>query len=115
MDNFYQSCPARMNDSRFITDYRNPTVRERENKKLFGTDLTEDMYRISLQKYGSKLYPDMSKTCATNSCIHKGRTRVVNTELYDELQRYNAVRTGKLTLAQAEFPKCSLFNQYQLN
>lgn len=115
MDNFHKSCPARMNDSRFITDYRNPTVRERENKKLFGSDILDDKYRESLQKFGSKLYIDLSNTCATNTCVHKGRTRVVNRDLYNELKTYNDVRTGKLVPSQSEYPKCSLFSSYKLN
>lgn len=115
MDNFYQSCPARMNDSRFITDYRNPTSRERDNKRLFGENIEEDEYRRLLQKHSSKLYVDMSNTCATNTCIHKGKTRVVNKDLYDELKRYNDVRTGRLVSSQPEYPKCTLFSSYKLN
>jgi hypothetical protein len=115
MDNFYQSCPARMNDSRFITDYRNPTIRERENKRLFGSEITEDVYRESLQKFGSRLHIDMSNTCATNTCIHKGKTRVVNKDLYDELKTYNDVRTGRLVSSQTDYPKCTLFGSYKLN
>jgi hypothetical protein len=123
MDNFHGACPARMNDSRFITDYRNPTVRERENKKIFGSDILDDKYRESLQKFGfklsrnfgSKLYVDMTNTCATNTCIHTGRTRVVNKDLYNELKLYNNVRTGKLIPSQSEYPKCSLFSSYKLN
>jgi hypothetical protein len=114
MDNFYKSCPARMNDSRSITDYRNPTIRERENKKIFGVELSDDEYRFSLQKFGSKLYVDMTNTCATNACVHKGRTRVLNMDLYNELKLYNDFRTGKLA-SDPNAVKCKLFSPYKLN
>lgn len=118
MDNYYKNCPARMNDARFLTDYRTANTRE-QNIKMINGFVNDDEYRLFLQQNASKVMDnswDVIKNknmCRTNSCIHTNPTRTTNLLSYRELNKYNAVRTGLLQSNDAAYPNCQQYADYR--
>lgn len=100
-DNFFRGCPAKMEDARFITDYRSPTTREQYNKYI-NHIVRDDDYRMFLQQNATTImdgeWKHLRKTqsCWTNDCIHTFPTRSTPGMLYDEMRLYDAVRLGKM-------------------
>lgn len=82
MDNYYFNCPAKMDDGRFLTDYRTASTREEQTKQKIneqkGVNLERnDDYRVYLQSNGVSMINDQWKyertydACINNACAHQ--------------------------------------------
>ena len=120
MDNFYKNCPPRMDDARFLTDYRIANTRE-QNIKMINGFVNDDEYRLFLQQNGEFIMDKEwtvikgKNSCKTNCCIHTDPTRTNNGMLFKELKRYNTVRTGAITPNDPNYPVCPNYNDYRMS
>lgn len=116
MDNFFKGCPPKMEDGRFLTDFRTPSTREQYNKAINGI-VRDDDWRMFLQKHADHImdkqwnYMRTNYSCFTNACIHDYPLRTTPMMNYDELEMYNAVRLGKPV---KDFPYCKNMADYRM-
>lgn len=109
MDNYYTQCPPKMEDGRFLTDYRTATTREEANKKAVAI-VRDDEYRQYLQTKASSLVANdrkMSKTgtCkASASCVHNYPTRMTNRMFIDQMNAYNNQSINNVSYMCESFP-----------
>jgi hypothetical protein len=102
MDNFYEKCPARMEDGRFASDYRSSSRRD-ETYKYVNNIVRDDEYRMFLQQNGEKLINNMwenvkNTSCFPNRvCVHTYPTRVNPIMFNEEMAAYNKKMTSKDT------------------
>jgi hypothetical protein len=119
MDNFYQGCPAKMADGRFLTDYRSPNVREQYIRNINNIGRVDD-YRSFLQSNAERIMDtewsvlQKTQTCQTNCCIHKLPLRTTPSENYKEIQLYNNVALNKVKRNVENYPKCEQLPSYRL-
>jgi len=119
MDNFFKGCPARMEDGRFLTDYRQADTREQYIRTINGITRDDD-YRMFLQGNGESIIDRewdilrRTQSCQTNCCIHNYPTRTTPGSNYEELNLYNAVRTNRLKPTDNIYPRCSKKSDYRL-
>lgn len=117
MDNFYRGCPPKMNDARFLTDYRSATTREQFIKTVNGF-VRDDDYRMFLQQKAEDIidrerhYVKKRKECPIPYCIHKYPTRITNGEMNQELKLYNGVKRGRIKPSDSNYPKCDSMHDY---
>lgn len=120
MDNFYNGCPAKMEDGRFLTDYRTSNAREQYIKTINGF-VRDDEYRMFLQQNGEQILDrewDHLKTtnsCPTTCCVHKYPTRTTHGTSYEELKMYNAIKSGKIKKTDANYPHCPKLPDYRIS
>ena len=96
MDNFFQSCPAKMEDGRLFTDYRSSQVREMEFKVQNGY-VSENQTRTARIEHADKILHDqwnyLKQTvyCDTRpQCFHFSPTTLsTNQQNYEEIRNYN--------------------------
>lgn len=115
MDNFRKNCPARMNDSRFLTDYRTPTMRELENMNQHKIADDHDN-RSFLQRNAVGIMNaeyDALNTCKPTSCFHKNPTVVTNSQNHSELLAYNNVKLSRIS-GQMTNVSCEPHKDYRL-
>ena len=119
MDNFFQGCPAKMSDGRFLTDFRPADTREQYNKAI-NNIVRDDEYRIFLQQNGEKIQDaewqqfKTKEACPTKRCIHTNPTRSTFGMSYNEMKLYNQVQTGKIKESDPNYPKCVVLPDYRL-
>lgn len=119
MDNYWKGCPARMDDARFLTDYRSSTRRELYIKYLNG-NATDDAQRLFYQQNGKQIidreWEILRKTqsCFPNPCVHKLPTRTNTVANIQEMQLYNAVKTGKINPTSKSYPHCQVYEDYRM-
>jgi hypothetical protein len=76
MDNYYTNCPAKMDDGRFITNYKSSTCNNEYIKYVNGIT-RDDEYRLFLQLNATKMmdsewiYLKQNDSCWNNACVHK--------------------------------------------
>lgn len=119
-DNRRPPCPAKMEDgARFLTDYRNSTVRDLHIMSINGINNASD-YRAMLQQNG-ELFMDndwnvaVKRSCFPTRCIHVYPTRTSLGSDYEEMQLYNAVKSNKITLKDENYPKCKQLPHYRMS
>lgn len=119
MDNFFTGCPAKMNDSRFLTDYRTSNTREQYLKSINNIS-RNDEYRSFLQQNGGVImdaewdFLKVSNTCKIQTCVHTNPTRSTNGMDYTELKLHDKVRTGKLNASDVGYPVCRDLHDYRM-
>lgn len=119
MDNFYKGCPAKMEDGRFLTDYRTSNTREQYIKSINGF-VRDDEYRMFLQQNGEQILDKEwthlkdKNLCATKCCVHTSPTRSTHGTSYEELKKYNAVKTGRITESDSSYPVCEAMPDYRI-
>lgn len=119
-DNFYNSCPAKMSDQRFLTDHRSST-RRNEYIKYINDVYRDDQYRLFLQLNGAEIldkewqYNKQFNSCWENPCVHKYPTRINNEQAAQELMLYNSLSNKNTNVPLAPLRKCEHFNDYRLN
>ena len=119
MDNYFVGCPPRMDDGRFLSDFRTSSAREQFVKNINGI-VRDDDYRMFLQKNAEKInnkeweHLKDKNSCRTNCCIHTYPTRVNPGSLHDELNMYNLVRTNKLNRNDKNYPHCKTNDDYRM-
>ena len=111
MDNYFKGCPPRMNDGRFLTDYRSQDTINQSIQKMNGI-VRDDDYRVFLQQNAGTIMDrqwDISRktqSCHTNACLHNYPTRTSPACNYAELKLYNDVRTNRLRKGDPGYPVC---------
>ena len=100
MDNFFQTCPPKMEDGRHLTDYRT-AVRREEYIKYVNNIVRNDDQRLFYQQNGEQIMNDewdyfkKTASCSTNECIHNYPTRVYPPWFVEERQRYDQLQKCK--------------------
>ena len=119
-DNRHPPCPAKMEDgARFLTDYRNSTVRDLHIMSINGINNASD-YRAMLQQNG-ELFMDndwnvvVKRSCFPTRCVHVYPTRTTLGSDYEEMQLYNAVKSNKITPSDENYPKCEQLPHYRMS
>lgn len=118
MDNYWKGCPPRMNDGRFLQDFRMPDRREQYIKHINGI-VRDDDQRMFYQQNGEMImdreWDILRKTqsCFTNACIHNYPTRTSPGSNYEELKVYNAVRKNELKKNNKLYPHCKKMPDYR--
>lgn len=119
MDNFYKECPAKMEDARFLTDYRSSNTREQYIRSINGV-VRSDESRAFLVDNAEKImdaeweYLNMSNSCKATTCIHTSPLRAPLGTANRELQLYNAVQSGKLKEGDNGYPVCKPYADYRM-
>lgn len=119
-DNRKFKCPAKMEDgARFLTDYRNSTVRDLHIMAINGVTNASD-YRIMLQQNGEYFMDNewnvaVKRSCFPSRCVHIYPTRTTFGSDYDEMQMYNSVESNKITPKDAKYPTCKPLPHYRMN
>ena len=96
MDNFFQNCPPKMDDGRFLTDFQSST-RRNEYIKDTNNIWRDDQYRLMLQLNGKELmdrewnYDKATSSCWDNRCYFNSPTRVNNKIMAKEMAAYNSM------------------------
>lgn len=96
MDNFYKGCPAVMSDGRFLSDWRQSTVRN-ENIKNRNGIRRDDQYRNFLQTNGLRImnndwdFNRKNNSCWANECVHNYPTRTNTLGLIKQRRDYDSV------------------------
>jgi hypothetical protein len=111
MDNYFKGCPPRMNDGRFITDYRSADNVNLHIMAINGIRRDDD-YRCFLQNNAQRIMDNQwnlakkTQSCQTNACLHNYPTRTNLNMQREELQLYNAVRTNRVKNGDSNYPVC---------
>jgi hypothetical protein len=116
MDNFYQNCPAKMDDGRFTTNYRSDTCINEQIKYSVGI-VRDDDYRYFLQQNGKKLmntewsFLKKNFDCNNNACVHNYPLRMNPKNFKDEREK------ADLLFKSDNLPgsfKCPIYADYRL-
>ena len=119
MDNFYNECPAKMEDARFLTDYRSSNTREQFIKSINGIARTDD-YRAFLNENAEKIidaewdHLSLANSCKATTCVHTSPLRPSLGTTNKELQLYNDVQTGRMTKENPNYPMCKPHADYRM-
>jgi hypothetical protein len=119
MDNYWKGCPPRMDDGRFLQDFRSPSRREQYIKHINGIVRDDDQrmfYQQNAEQIMDREWQILRRTqsCFTNACIHNYPTRTSPGSNYEELQMYNAVRKNKIMKEDKQYPHCKQMADYRL-
>lgn len=120
MDNFYNECPAKMEDARFLTDYRSSNTREQYIRSINGVTNTHES-RTFLIENAEKImdaeweYLSLSNSCKAKTCVHTLPLRVPLGSSNKEMQLYNKVQTGKLKPGDENYPVCKTYPDYRMS
>lgn len=117
MDNYYENCPARMDDGRFTTNYKSSSSYNEYIKYMNGITRDDD-YRLFLQINADKLmnsewdYLKKKDSCWNNACVHNYSLRMDPRMFAEERQNAN------LLFQKRELPekfKCAKFADYRMS
>jgi len=119
MDNFWNGCPPKMSDGRFLQDFRTSSRREqyiRTVNDLQSNDAQRSFYQNNGEILLDREWETLKKNnkCFHNCCIHSYPTRTTPGMLHDEMRIYNCVRKGQLAFTDTEYPHCKLRKDYRL-
>ena len=116
MDNYYQNCPAKMDDGNFITNYRTSACNNEYIKYVNGI-VRDDDYRLFLQLNANKMmdaewqFLRKNDSCWNNACVHKYPLRMDPRLFGKELQDAN------LLFQKRELPdslQCTRYADYRM-
>lgn len=117
MDNYYKNCPAKMDDGRFITNYKSSSSNDEYIKYMNGI-IRDDDYRLFLQTNADKimdsewLYLKKNDSCWNNACVHKYPIRMDPRSFVQERQ------DADLLFKNKDLPfnfKCQPFVDYRMS
>ncbi len=115
MDNYYNTCPAKMDDGRFITNWKTASCYNEYIKYMNGI-VRDDDYRLFLQMNADKImdsewmYLRKNDSCWNNACVHKYNTRMDPRFFVQERQDANLLfKTNELP----QTLKCQAFADYR--
>ncbi len=119
MDNFYNECPPKMEDARFLTDYRSSNTREQYIRSINGVVRTDES-RSFLMDNAEKImdaewqYLSLANSCKATTCVHTVPLRAPLGAASKELQLYNAVQTNQLKKGDPGYPYCKQYSDYRM-
>jgi hypothetical protein len=121
MDNFFHSCPPKMEDQgRHLGDFKTAT-RRNEYIKYINDIHRDDQYRLFLQSNGTELLDNMWKyqkkynKCFVNDCIHHYPTRTNPRQFVQEREAYDSIFNLKTNKPLAPMRQCNKYEDYRLN
>lgn len=112
MDNYFKTCPPRMEDGRHITDYRTATRREEYNRSANNLKHHND-HRIFMQQNAIAIMNNewnhlkQTSSCRTKECVHTYPTRVYSPMFVEERQRHDKSQ-------KTQTNTCEMKNDYRL-
>jgi hypothetical protein len=116
MDNYYENCPAQMNDGRFLENFKSDTCVNEYIKYTNGITRDDD-YRLFLQTNGDKImdsewmYLKRHNSCWNNACVHKYPLRMDPRLFVQERENANLLFTKK---ELTDNFKCQKFADYRM-
>ena len=116
MDNYYQNCPAKMDDARFITNYRSSSCND-EYIKYVNDIVRDDDYRLFLQLNGQNmmdsewLFLKKNDSCQTNACVHKYPLRMDPRLFSQEIQASNLLFQQRMLPTDLQ---CTNYSDYRM-
>lgn len=117
MDNFFQNCPAMMEDNgRFLTEFRSDVL-VNENIKNIRKIWRDDEYRCFLQSNGKKIldkqwdFYKQKNLCKTQNCAHVYPLRQSPSTFAQEMHNSNA----NLKSGDKNANRCPHYNDYRIN
>jgi len=121
MDNYFQSCPPKMNDQgRPLTDFHSSTVRDEYLKMKYGI-CRDDEFRHFLQTNANQLmdlttqYHMTHNRCWVNDCVHNNRTRVSSVCMANEMRAYNSIFNPNTHARLQQMRQCHPGQNFFLN
>lgn len=115
MDNFYANCPAKMDDARFLTNYKSSSSNNEYIKYKYGI-VRDDDYRLFLQLNANKImdsefiYLKKNDSCFNNACVHVYETRMDPRLFVKERENANLVLSSKIL---PNTFKCPTYQDYR--
>lgn len=119
MDNFFQNCPAKMEDGRHITDYQSSTRRD-EYIKYMNNIYRDDQYRLFLQSNGKNImnkewaFNNKYNKCWDNACIHHYPTRSLPKHFMQERQAFDSIFNPQMNNQFAPLRVCNQYKGYRM-
>lgn len=116
MDNYYKNCPPRMDDARFLTNYKSSSCNNEYIKYLNGI-VRDDDYRLFLQMNAEKymdsewMHLRKNESCWNNACVHKYPTRMDPRKFDEERQNANLLFTNSVLPNNL---RCEKFSDYRM-
>lgn len=122
MDNYFQNCPAVMNDSgRLFGDFKTAT-RRNEYIKYINDIYRDDQYRYFLQNNAQLImdreweWNKKNAQCWTNDCIHNYPLRNNPRHFLQEREAYDSIFNLRTNAKLAPMRQCKLNRKdYRLN
>jgi hypothetical protein len=121
MDNFFTSCPPKMNDQgRHLSDFKTSTAKN-EYIKYINNIWRDDQYRLFLQQNGKQIldnefaYYKNNASCWTNDCVHNYPLRQNNRQMAQERAAYDSIQDPRTHSALASQRVCTQYKDYRLN
>jgi len=112
MDNFFRTCPAKMEDQgRQLSDFQSSTRRD-EYIKYVNDIYRDDQYRLFLQMNGKEIlnreweYNKTNNRCFVNECIHNFPTRVLPSQMAQERAAYDSIHNPATNQSLAALRQC---------
>lgn len=112
MDNFFRTCPPKMEDQgRQLSDFQTST-RRNEYIKYVNDIYRDDQYRLFLQNNGKEImdreweYHKTHDKCWVNYCIHDYPTRVLPNQMVHERQVYDSISNPSTNQKFAKDRQC---------
>lgn len=120
MDNFFHSCPPKMEDQgRPLADFQSSTRRDEYIKYV--NDITrDDQYRLFLQSNGKEImdrewaYHSKHNKCWVNDCIHNYPTRCTPRHYWQERLAYDSIYDPKTHEQMAPLRQCVKRADYRM-
>jgi hypothetical protein len=117
MDNYYENCPPKMNDGRFLENFKSDTC-VNEYIKFTNGITRDDDYRLFLQINADKimdsewLYLKKNNSCWNNACIHQYPLRMDPRLFNEEREKADALFVKK---ELTDNFKCEKFADYRMS
>jgi hypothetical protein len=117
MDNFYKNCPPKMNDARFLTNYKTSTSYN-ELIKYANNITRDDDYRLFLQTNANQIMDNEwvklrnDDSCWNNACIHSYPLRMDPKDFVKERENFN--KLFKDNELQGDV-KCNSYADYRMS
>jgi len=123
MDNYYQRCPAMMNDQgRNLTNFKTSNTYNEEMRYLNGV-YRDDDYRLFLQNYGKQIafkqFQSLRNanlaTCEPTDCVHIYPTSPMTMDFINERLAYDSIQDPRTNEQYKNLRRCIIYKDYTLN
>jgi hypothetical protein len=119
-DNFFQNCPAKMEDQgRHLADFQSSTRRD-EYIKYVNDIYRDDQYRLFLQSNGREImdrewaFHKKYSSCWDSPCIHKFPSRCNARQYWEERQAYDSTFNMNTREPLAPLRKCGCYKDFRM-
>lgn len=120
MDNFFQTCPAKMEDQgRQLSDFQSSTSRDEYIKRI-NNIRRDDQYRLFLQTNGKAImdrewaFNKRYNSCWANECVHHYPTRCLQKQYLQERQAYDSIFNKNTNQEMSPLRKCTQYKDFRM-